>query len=296
MRKKQFNYLLFALAFFGMGVLVGCTDDAGTLPKAATADVTDIKDLSATAGGSVEDNGESTIVATGLCWSATSPEPTTADSYVSVGKYTTQGILEDEWNFTATMTGLEPTTKYYVRAYVANEVGVAYGEVKEFETKAGKIFHALTNDMIEVFTQELYEGPKESLVDGDLTTYWHSAWSNSEGYENAPLPHHIQINFDESKAIGGFTYWFRNPSGATDRPTQFDLQVSADGDAWTTVWTSEENLPYTWADDAEYEQGRTLTFGENHSSQYFRLRILQTVGNRDWTHLAEIKVFEDGSI
>jgi hypothetical protein len=39
-----------------------------------------------------------------------------------------------------------------------------------------------------------------------------------------------------------------------------------------------------------------MEFGANYTSKYFRIRILHTVGNRDWTHLAEIKVFEDGTV
>ncbi len=140
----------------------------------------------------------------------------------------------------------------------------------------------LTVDMIETFTQETVEGPKESLVDGDTGTYWHSAWSG--GVE--PLPHHIQINFDELTELGGMNYTFRQPSGITDRPNKFDIQISDDGQEWTTVWTSQPGLPVEPVDEKQ-----TLVFDQNYSSQYYRIRILETYGNRNWTHLSTIEVF-----
>src|SRR5690625_5585989 len=74
--------------------------------------------------------------------------------------------------------------------------------------------------MIETYTQESSEGPKANLVDGSTSTYWHSAWSSGV----APLPHWIQINFDQSEEIGGFNYTFRQPSGINDRPNHFDVR------------------------------------------------------------------------
>jgi hypothetical protein len=140
----------------------------------------------------------------------------------------------------------------------------------------------LTVDMIETFTQESSEGPKESLVDGDTGTYWHSSWSS--GVE--PLPHWIQINFTEPTELGGLNYTFRQPSGITDRPNHFDIQVSDDGSTWTTVWESSAGLPVEPVDVK-----RTLVFDQNYTSQMFRIRILDTYGSRNWTHLSTIEVF-----
>lgn len=141
---------------------------------------------------------------------------------------------------------------------------------------------SLTNDMIETFTQESVEGPKESLVDGDTSTYWHSAWSS--GVE--PLPHWIQINFEEPTELGGLNYTLRQPSGITDRPNHFDIQTSDDGENWTTVWESRSGLSVEPVDEM-----RTLVFDQNYTSQMFRIRILDTYGSRSWTHLSTIEVF-----
>ncbi len=145
----------------------------------------------------------------------------------------------------------------------------------------------LTDDMIDTYTQEPSEGPKKNLVDGNINTYWHSAWSSGV----APLPHWIQINFDEPTEIGGMTYTFRQNADEGGRPSQFDLQVSEDGSDWTTVWTSEENLPTSPVD-----QPQTLLFTqkENFKFQHFRIRILANPGNKTYTHLSGISIFKKG--
>ncbi len=154
--------------------------------------------------------------------------------------------------------------------------------MRDFDPAMAEIV-PLTVDMIETFTQESIEGPKESLVDGDTGTYWHSAWSG--GVE--PLPHHIQINFSEPTELGGMNYTFRQPSGIGDRPNKFDIQVSDDGEEWTTVWTSQPDLPVEPVDEKQ-----TLVFDQNYSSAYYRIRILETYVNNNWTHLSTIEVFK----
>lgn len=283
MKNRKKHMLTWSLAMMGLVaiVFVACSKDEGELPAVSTAEVTDVTHASAVSGGTVTDNGGSLITAMGVVWS-TSDNPTVSDHYSSDGEYTIDGVLERE--FTSHLSDLQDDTLYYMRAYAANETGVAYGESRTFETElAGFIMHELTPDMIEAWTDEPLEGAQENLVDGDTGTYWHSAWSS--GVE--PLPHWIKITFDEEKLIGGFNYTFRQPSGITDRPNHFDFQVSDNGTDWTTVWESQPDLPVEPVDEMQ-----TLLFGENFSSQYFRIRILETHGSRDWTHLSTIEVYE----
>ena len=94
-------------------------------PVVITSGVTDITTTSAVCGGEVVSNGESVVVARGVCWS-TKQNPTIEDDKTTDGSGV--GI------FTSNLSNLEHNTTYYVRAYATNEVGTAYGEEKSFVT------------------------------------------------------------------------------------------------------------------------------------------------------------------
>ncbi|MBP9213218.1 MAG: PKD domain-containing protein [Chitinophagaceae bacterium] len=97
-----------------------------TLPTVTTNAASNIFSNRATSGGNVTDSGGVTIVQKGICWS-TSPNPTTA-----LSTKTTQGLYST--NFSSLITGLTPSTTYYVRAYAENSVGVTYGNEIQFIT------------------------------------------------------------------------------------------------------------------------------------------------------------------
>lgn len=65
----------------------------------------------------------------GHVWSIKA-NPTLNDSKTQHGSTASVG------NFTSTLTGLTPSTTYYVRAYVTNHVGTSYGEQKTFRTSS----------------------------------------------------------------------------------------------------------------------------------------------------------------
>ena len=93
-----------------------------------TIPVSDITESSAACGGIVNNSGNTSVTARGVCWS-TSHNPTINGSHTTDGSGT--------GNFTSTMTGLSPNTTYYVRAYATNSAGTVYGEEREFATIPG---------------------------------------------------------------------------------------------------------------------------------------------------------------
>jgi len=94
-------------------------------PLLTTKDVTEISYTTANSGGDVTDDGGSSIVTRGMCWS-TEQEPTVQDSII-----TEAGELGA---FTCTLTGLVPNTTYYVRAFATNVDRVGYGNEVSFTT------------------------------------------------------------------------------------------------------------------------------------------------------------------
>src|SRR5690554_5326414 len=97
-------------------------------PVLSTREVTDITENSATSGGNITDDGGVLITAHGVCWS-TNENPTIDDNKTEDG--TGAG------SFTSSVTGLEPNTTYYLRAYATNSAGTSYGSIMSFTTQEG---------------------------------------------------------------------------------------------------------------------------------------------------------------
>ena len=102
--------------------------DGVNLSTVTTDAASEITSNSATCGGNVTYDGNTTVTARGVCWS-TSQSPTVADAHTEDGSGTGA--------FTSSITGLEPNTTYYVRAYATNSAGTAYGEEVSFTTVSG---------------------------------------------------------------------------------------------------------------------------------------------------------------
>ncbi|TGE20910.1 T9SS type A sorting domain-containing protein [Hymenobacter metallicola] len=90
-----------------------------------TAPVTGITATQALSGGTISSDGNAEVTERGVVY-ATTAAPTLANQVTVDG--TGAGT------FTSTLTGLQPNTLYYVRAYATNEVGTSYGEQLTFTT------------------------------------------------------------------------------------------------------------------------------------------------------------------
>lgn len=94
------------------------------VPSLTTGDASDLTAYSAMLHATfLSDNGFE-VTERGFCYSAESQTPTIDHPRV-------RSELEGN-EFTASVTGLEPSKTYYYRAYAINEKGAGYGETKEF--------------------------------------------------------------------------------------------------------------------------------------------------------------------
>ncbi|MCX6584482.1 MAG: Ig-like domain-containing protein [Candidatus Aminicenantes bacterium] len=103
---------------------------AVNIPTVSTNSISSITSKSAICGGNVTSNGGAPVTSRGVCWS-TSLTPTIADSKTTDGTGT--------GSFTSNITGLNPDTTYYVRAYATNSRGTAYGSNMSFKTNPPEI-------------------------------------------------------------------------------------------------------------------------------------------------------------
>jgi len=124
------TYYVRAYATNTAGTSYGNQVSFTTDPKPATVTtqaVTDIEMTTATGNGNVTDLGDPNPTQHGVCWN-TGGTPTTADSKTTDGAVSATGV------FTSSITGLNPNTIYYVKAYVTNTAGTTYGSQVFFNT------------------------------------------------------------------------------------------------------------------------------------------------------------------
>jgi hypothetical protein len=97
----------------------------GLLPTVTTAPVTGIGFYEATSGGAITDNGGCPITQKGVAWSW-NPAPTVGDPKTLDGT--------GDAAFVSSVSPLYANRTYYVRSYVTNSVGTAYGQQEVFTT------------------------------------------------------------------------------------------------------------------------------------------------------------------
>lgn len=100
---------------------------SGTVTMTLSA-ATNITASSASCSVTISDDGGATITERGICWS-TAQYPSTASSSVAMGSGT--------GTFNASMSGLSPSTTYYVRAYAINSTGTNYSNQINLTTADG---------------------------------------------------------------------------------------------------------------------------------------------------------------
>ncbi len=128
--ETRYYYRAYAINSEGIGygkVQTLVTKKATFVPTVTTNLVESVELITAECGGTVTANGGDSIVRCGICWS-TSPDPTTSLDTKVVLTYTSE-------IFSCSMTDLNYSTTYYVRAFAVNTKGVAYGESRMFTTK-----------------------------------------------------------------------------------------------------------------------------------------------------------------
>ena len=95
------------------------------IPTLTTTPVTNRTTITAMTGGNITSDGGAAVTSRGVCW-ATTQNPTISNNKIIDGTGT--------GSFTSNMTGLQPETTYYVRAFATNSVGTAYGNQFDFKT------------------------------------------------------------------------------------------------------------------------------------------------------------------
>ena len=174
-----------------------------TLPTVTTTAVSGITDTTANSGGTVTSDGGAAITAEGVCWS-TSANPvvggTCSDDGTALG------------SFTSNMTGMTPTTTYYVRAYATNSSGTGYGDALTFSTSTSEVLGVTTTDVSNITATTAVSGGTVTSAGGTIIiTAEGVCWSTSTDATGGTCS-------DDGTALGSFTSTMR---GLTPNTTYY---------------------------------------------------------------------------
>lgn len=168
------TYYIRAFATNTIGTSYGVQRSITTLaalPDVTTTAISSVTDNSALTGGNVTFDGGDSVLVKGIVWS-TSPNPTTADNKTQDGS--------DIGTFSSSISGLDPSTVYYVRAYATNSVGTSYGDERSFTTGA-RLATVTTIAAAAVTDTSATSGGNVTFDGGDSITARGIVWSTISG-------------------------------------------------------------------------------------------------------------------
>ena len=213
-----------------------------TVATVTTNEVTDISQTTAVCGGEVKSENGWAVTERGVCW-GTEPNPTPSDNCTVDG--------EGVGAFTSEMTGLEPGTKYYVRAYAKNAAGTGFGEERSFTTQ-GTGDHAYVDlglpsgllwatcnvgaDKPEDYGDYFAWGETETKITYNWSTY---KWCNGSYYNLTKYCTESEYGTVDNKTVldpeddAAHVNW----GGGWRMPTREEMKELLDNCTWT--WTTQ---------------------------------------------------------
>lgn len=205
---------LFLLAYILTYTLLmsSCIKDP-TLPVVNTGEAVQVTINSAEVGGIIIDDGGAEITARGFCWSKAST-PSINDEMIPAGIGTGE--------FSSTIEGLEPNTRYYLRSFAENKVGIAYGNEVTF----------LTGIAPPVVTTAQISGiGADTAICGGTVTYDGGTAIEAMGicWSKEPMPDINDPHTTEVPGTGNFTSTLLN----LDQATVYYVRAYASNESWT---------------------------------------------------------------
>jgi hypothetical protein len=216
-------------------------------PTLSTTAASLIGASTASAGGIITSNGGSTVLARGVCWSTIS-EPTIADDHTTDGP--------GSGTFVSSITGLLPTTTYFIRAYATNAGGTAYGNELSFTT----ICASATLPLNEIFSASTIPAcwTVQNIGTGVLDEWTISTTTNAGGSANELKSSYQVITSGTTRMIlqplnttsfSVLNVSFKHMVDGYSTGTTLKIQSSPDGITWTDeAWSlalTSENIPST---------------------------------------------------
>lgn len=189
------KYYLRAYAVNSDGVGYGNEITFETLSQSnatvTTAVPSEVTSSSAVSGGDVTSDGGAEVTGRGVVWSKNHNPAISLDTKTSDGS----GVGK----FTSAITGLEPGTTYYVRAYVTNAFGTSYGEEVSFTTSI-ELSKVTTTSVSDITSKSAKSGGNVTSDGGSSVTERGVVWGT---VANPDLSNSNKLISGNGK--GGFT-------------------------------------------------------------------------------------------
>lgn len=125
-------------------------------------------------------------------------------------------------------------------------------------------------------SREPNEGEPDHLIDGDLSTYWHTQYGTTVGN----FPHVVVVDLTKEKEVRGFRFWQRQ-YGTNGMVKDLQIETSLDGENWDNLGNIQL---YRTVDEQTIELSEPVKF------RYYRLTALNNFNNNDFAALAEVEV------
>ncbi|MEA4937260.1 MAG: FISUMP domain-containing protein [Paludibacter sp.] len=143
----------------------GCEnqDSNAYLPELTTTEVSQVTEASAQGGGFISSDAGYEITMRGVVWS------TAQNPMVNLSTKTNNGT--GIGSFSSSITGLSPSTTYYVRAYATNCEGTAYGAQISFMTAAVATVSTVTSPTGKVWMDRNLGASRVAISSTDTEAY-----------------------------------------------------------------------------------------------------------------------------
>jgi hypothetical protein len=251
------TYFVRAYAINAVGIAYGneftFTTQPPTLATIVTNPVTLTSSTSASGGGTITSNGGAMVTTRGLVWCTV---PNFAADTIVKNKTASTGYYIG--SFTDVMATLKPNTVYYVKAYVENSVGFAYGQEVSFRTPV--VPKLTTAFAYATGSTTATSGGNITSDGGDKVTSRGIVWSNVATFDPDTVVHNRTVN---GSGIGAYV---SKLTGLRGNKTYY-VRAYAKNVAGTgygnllSFITDPPTLPTLTTRDAWYIAGTTATSG-----------------------------------
>lgn len=203
--------------------IIGKGSSVLSTPTLTTATPSIITNKSARLGGEVTDNGNSSILSQGVCWS-TSPNPSILNDFVSATN--TPGA------YNVSVSSFSDSTIYYVKAYATNSEGTAYGDQMTFTTRSASNYSC--GDV--TFN---YNGA--SVTYGTIKGKYGRCWLDRNLGAN-----HVPEDIYDNQANGDLFQWGRLADGHQIRTSDTTDVLSLTATPSTNSFIVTSVTPFDW--------------------------------------------------